>query len=266
MKRLQRLCAVAALVSLGACVSETSFRDMIQQVEKERSKNEQLTLEVTQLRSEIEALGREKVDRQRSMEELLKKVDSQARTMKTLSRKSPGKPRVITKTKVVTKVVTKEKQPDMSWAKTLTSRIKKEFREEIRVGELRVKETPDRLIISLSDLMLFERDDVRVALEGEEVLARLGKILRNIQHQTILVGGHLDTTPIAAAMALEYPTAWEFTGARAVDVVRFLEEESKVSGTIMSAVAYGSARPVSTNTTEKGRTRNRRIDIVLLPG
>jgi chemotaxis protein MotB len=130
---------------------------------------------------------------------------------------------------------------------------------------MRITQTDDRLVVSLSDLLLFEEDDVRVSLDGEELLTRLGGVLKRVKGQQIVVSGHLDDTPIAPAMVAEFPTAWELTGARAVDVVRFLEEESKLSGTVMSAVAYGSTRPVSANATEAGRSRNRRIDVTLLP-
>jgi chemotaxis protein MotB len=262
------VCATSALVLVGGCVSEESFREVIQQAEKERSKNEQLLGEVARLKEEISglnggkaALQNDAAARQTSMDELMKQIDSQAMQIKSLSSKSPAKPQVVTKTQVVMQ----DRKPDMAWAGGVTNDLKQEFGREIAAGSVRITQTDDRLTLSFSDVLLFEEDDVRVSLEGEEILARLGGVLKKVKDRQIVVSGHLDTTPIAPAMAAEFPTAWEFTGARAVDVVRFLEEESKLSGTAMSAVAYGSARPVAANATEVGRARNRRIDMTLLP-
>jgi chemotaxis protein MotB len=269
MGKMPTLCfAISALVMAGGCISEKSFREVIQQAEKERSKNEQLLGEVARLKEEITGLTGEKTAlkndaaaRQTAMDELMKQVDSQAMQIKALSSKSPVKPQVVTKTQVVMQ----DRKPDMSWAGGVTNDLKQEFGREIAAGSVRVAQTDDRLTLSFSDLLFFEEDDVRVSLGGEEILARLGGVLKKVKDRKIVIGGHLDATPIAPAMAAEFPTAWEFTGARAVDVLRFLEEESKLSGTSMSAVAYGSTRPVSANATEAGRVRNRRMDVTLLP-
>jgi chemotaxis protein MotB len=137
----------------------------------------------------------------------------------------------------------------------------------MKKGEVQVKQAADRLVVMMAEPLLFDVDDVEIAPDAEEILMRLGNVLKGTKNQQIMVGGHLDDTPIAAAMAKEFPTAWEFTGARAVSVVRFLEEEAPLSGRLLTAAAYGSSRPITSNTTDQGREQNRRLEVAILaPG
>jgi len=255
--------AVASLVVAGGCVSETSFRDVMQQLQQALSKNEQLQGQVTGLNTQITQLGQEKAalqtevkTQQARVDELTGKLNAQAEQIKSLSGSKPA---------VTTRVVTKFKEPEMGWATMLAGGVSRLFAEEIRQGTVGVKQQPDRLVISLADQLLFDDDDFKVSVDGEAVLGRLGKLLATVKGREIVIGSHLDTTPIAPALAREFPTAWDFTGARAVEVVRFFQEESKLDATKLSAAAYGAFRPVSANATEAGRALNRRIEVTLFP-
>lgn len=81
----------------------------------------------------------------------------------------------------------------------------------------------------------------------------------------IQVSGHTDDQPISERLRDRYPTNWELASARAMNVVRFLEEKAGVPGRRLVAAAYGPHEPISSNRTAKGRARNRRIEIVLTP-
>jgi outer membrane murein-binding lipoprotein Lpp len=76
--KFQLVCAICALVLAGGCVSEASFRDMIEQVQEERAKSERLRAELNRLDGEKAALQDELATRQKGMEELLARVDDQA--------------------------------------------------------------------------------------------------------------------------------------------------------------------------------------------
>jgi len=261
-RRVLGFVAMALLSVAGGCVSETSFRDVMQQLQQALSKNEQLQSQVTGLNAQITRLGQEKAalqtevkTQQAKVDELASKLDAQAVQIKSLS----GRPAA------TTRVVTKFKEPEMGWAAMLAAGVSRLFAEEIRRGTVGVKQQPDRLVISLADQLLFDDDDFKVSVDGEAVLGRHGKLLATVRGREVVVGSHLDSTPIAPALAREFPTAWDFTGARAVEVLRFFQEESKLDATKLSAAAYGSFRPVSTNATEAGRAMNRRIEVTLFP-
>jgi chemotaxis protein MotB len=69
---------------------------------------------------------------------------------------------------------------------------------------------------------------------------------------------------IAGALARIYPTNWELSAARAINVTRFLQARG-IDPAQLSAVAYGEFKPVADNETKEGRAKNRRIEIVLVP-
>jgi len=249
---------ILTMFSTG-CVSQQSFQSAIQQLERERQQNEQLRKEIDQLKANAgksEQLASENQNLLRAAQENETRADDLAAQVKSLSREIT----LLSKKRGV--VI---KGPDMSWAKGLSNDFQRSFRSEIQKGSARVKTSDDRLTFLLAETLLFDPDDVEITKNGEEILARLGEVLKGAKGQQIVIGAHLDDVPIAPSMAREFPTAWEFTGTRAIEVVRFLEEESKIRGTVLSAAAYGSTRTVASNTTEAGRAQNRRIEVTLLP-
>lgn len=266
-KSPQSLLGIFALTLICAgCVSQQSFQSVIQQLERERQQNEQLRKEMDQLRTE-EAKFKEDSSRiagenqslLKSAQEDKTRADELSAQVENLSRDVAN----LSKKKGATVVVLKK--PDMSWAKGLSDSFQNTFRNQIKKGDAQLKQTQDRLTFTLAESLLFEQDDVEVTKEGEDILTKLGEVLKKAKGQQIVVGGHLDDAPIAPSMAKEFPTAWEFTGTRAVSIVRFLEEEDKISGKILTAAAYGSTHAVASNSTDSGRAQNRRIEVTLLP-
>jgi hypothetical protein len=65
----------------------------------------------------------------------------------------------------------------------------------------------------------------------------------------------------SAPLTQRYPTNWELSAARAINVARYLEKQG-IEPTKLSAAAFGE---VADNTTLEGRAKNRRIEIVLVP-
>jgi flagellar motor protein MotB len=251
----------------AGCVSQQSFQSVIQQLERERQQNEQLRKELDPLRVEASKSKEEALRLAGENQNLLKssqedktRADELSAQVDNLSKEVAG----LSKKKGVTRVVV-EKKPDMAWAKGLSDEFQKTFRDEIKKGDAQLKQAQDRLTFVLAEPLLFEQDDVEITKEGEDVLVKLGEVLKKAKGQQIIVGGHLDDAPIAPSMAKEFPTAWEFTGTRAVSIVRFLEEEDKISGKILTASAYGSTHAVAGNSTDSGRAQNRRIEVTLLP-
>jgi chemotaxis protein MotB len=92
------------------------------------------------------------------------------------------------------------------------------------------------------------------------VLTKVAEILRREQQHQVMVEGHTDTVPISGSL---FPTNWELSTARASRVVRFL-----IAGGVpqrrLSAAGYAALHPLATNYTAVGRSRNRRVEIVLL--
>ncbi|HEX9023817.1 MAG TPA: OmpA family protein, partial [Geobacteraceae bacterium] len=73
-----------------------------------------------------------------------------------------------------------------------------------------------------------------------------------------------DNVQISGSLSRKYPTNWELSAARAINVTRYLQQQG-IDPALLSAVAYGEYRPVAGNDTEEGKAKNRRIEIILVP-
>lgn len=116
------------------------------------------------------------------------------------------------------------------------------------------------LVISLTGEILYELGRAEIRAQGREVLAMISDILRDIPND-IMIEGHTDNLPIRTD---EYPSNWELSTARAVNVIKYLIEERDFDAARLSAAGYSEYRPVAANKTEEGRAKNRRVEVVVL--
>jgi chemotaxis protein MotB len=122
-----------------------------------------------------------------------------------------------------------------------------------------------RITLTMLDTILFKTGEADLTTAGEGVLRKLEGALKAAKDKTIEVNGHTDNIPITTELKLLYPTNWELSAARAINVVRFLQDKLKIAPQRLMPVGYGPHRPVASNATAKGRAQNRRIEILLLP-
>ncbi|MHB9025453.1 MAG: OmpA/MotB family protein [Armatimonadota bacterium] len=116
------------------------------------------------------------------------------------------------------------------------------------------------LVISVStDDLLFSRGSAELSAQANELLERIVALLKTMR-QDIMVEGHTCSIPINTR---EFPSNWELSTARACRVLRYLGT-SGIAERRLSAAGYADTRPRQMNNSEKNRTRNRRVDIVLL--
>ncbi len=131
----------------------------------------------------------------------------------------------------------------------------------VRIDTIQVTELGDStIVLSLPELVLFESGAAALRAEALPFLQALAEVLVELDRQ-IKVQGHTDNVPIRTA---QFPSNWELSAIRAVMVVRALGELYGVSMKNLSAVGYGDSRPVTDNTTPENRTKNRRVEIVVL--
>ena len=128
-------------------------------------------------------------------------------------------------------------------------------------GKVSVRVDPQRgVVISLAEAAVFGSGEADFQEEARETMEAVAEIMRKAPH-TVRIEGHTDDRPIRTS---RYPSNWELSTARAVNVSKALIEEFGFSPARVSAAGYASHRPVAGNDTSDGRSRNRRVDIVLL--
>ena len=139
-----------------------------------------------------------------------------------------------------------------------------EMKGEIEQGQIAITELRGKLTVDVVDKILFDSGQAEVKPEGLAILKRVVEILMTVTDKVIRIEGHTDNIPIAGNLAKRYPTNWELSAARALNVTRYLEKEG-IDPAILSAAAFGEYQPVAGNDAPEGRAKNRRIAIILLP-
>jgi chemotaxis protein MotB len=134
---------------------------------------------------------------------------------------------------------------------------------EIAQGQVTISELKGKLTVNLVEAVLFDSGKAEIKSDGLQVLQKVVDILKEVHDRTIRIEGHTDNVPIGGALARKYPTNWELSAARAVNVARFLQERG-IDPENLASVAYGEYHPVASNDTPEDRAKNRRIEIILV--
>lgn len=160
-----------------------------------------------------------------------------------------------------------EKKEVLEQVKELQDALAKSLVEEIETGDIRVAQRGGFLVVNVSDKVLFATGKAELSERGQKVITRLSESLKGLPDATVFqVGGHTDNQPIKSdEVKAVFPTNWELSAARATNVVRFLEETCEIPGERLVAAGFSRFRPVTSNKKSKGRAKNRRIEIALLP-
>ena len=138
------------------------------------------------------------------------------------------------------------------------------MKSEISKGQITISELKGKLTVNMVDSILFDSGRAEVKKGGLEILGKVVSILKDVSDKSIRIEGHTDDVQISRALAQRYPTNWELSAARAINVTRFLQDQGIDPGNL-SAAAYGEWKPVAANDTAEGRAKNRRIEIILVP-
>ncbi|HLU19079.1 MAG TPA: OmpA family protein [Pusillimonas sp.] len=120
--------------------------------------------------------------------------------------------------------------------------------------------------IGISGSVLFALNSAELQEEGRQVLSSLVEPLTDYLYdgdQALMVSGFTDDQPIHGDNR-RFADNWELSAQRALTVTRALIDAGIPSSKIFAA-AFGSEQPISSNTDEAGRARNRRVEISPVP-
>ncbi|SHI80169.1 chemotaxis protein MotB [Geosporobacter subterraneus DSM 17957] len=120
------------------------------------------------------------------------------------------------------------------------------------------------LLLRFKDNVLFDSGKADIKPDAKTTLRFLADLLKQeeFNQKYIRVEGHTDSDPIVHIQ--RYPTNWELSVSRASNVVRVLIEEAGLKPDRLSASGYSQYHPVAPNDTAENKSKNRRVDIVIL--
>ena len=125
-------------------------------------------------------------------------------------------------------------------------------------GEVTVSMAAKGVVVRFADRVLFHsgRDEILSGATG--VLEKIGAVILRTSH-AVRIEGHTDARPIRTA---RFPSNWELSTARAVNVLRFFSERMQISTARLSAAGFAEFQPVLDNRTDANRATNRRVEII----
>ncbi|UCG78719.1 MAG: OmpA family protein [Nitrospirota bacterium] len=267
------------IIILSSCVSSTEHEARLHDIsplestlkeEEERAKNIENSLALLQnehnkLSDDLQALKKQRSE----LEDLISEKDVRIRRLdeelNLRDLRITGLNEEVDRLYKEKEIAIKEKNDEIAGLKQTHDEFVGQLHDEIVRGEIQITQLKGNLTVQMVDKILFDSGRAVVKKDGESVLDSVAEILKKVTGKQFRVEGHTDNVPISARLAERFPSNWELSVARAINVVRYLQEAGGIDPSVLSAAGYGEHRPIASNDTEEGRSKNRRIEIVLAP-
>ncbi len=137
---------------------------------------------------------------------------------------------------------------------------------QLLAGREGVRVVGDRFVFSSE--VLFNPGSADLAPEGQAQIRSVVQILDDVAAQIppgidwiIRVDGHTDNVPLSGAGA--FADNWQLSQARALSVVRYMQDVLRFPPNRMAATGFGEWQPVAVGDSADARAQNRRIEMKL---
>lgn len=127
-------------------------------------------------------------------------------------------------------------------------------------GSVSLEENERGITIHIMENILFPSGKSELNGTSKLVLSQLAKIMKELPND-IRVEGHTDNIPINSPV---YASNWHLSVARALNTAYLLINEENLNPEKVSIVGYAEYKPIADNETLEGRSKNRRVDIVII--
>jgi chemotaxis protein MotB len=138
--------------------------------------------------------------------------------------------------------------------------LSQELKAEIASGKLQIKLQARGLVVSLMEAAFFPSGADTIDPRTYPTIGKIAGAIRGLPNP-VRLEGHTDAVPIHN---VRFVSNWELSAARAVAMLRLLNERFQVPFERMAIAGYAETAPADTNQTAEGRARNRRVDLVIL--
>ncbi|MBQ8656558.1 MAG: OmpA family protein [Prevotella sp.] len=116
--------------------------------------------------------------------------------------------------------------------------------------------------ISLADNMLYKSGSYEINERAGATLSKIAKVIMDYKDYDVLIEGNTDDVPISRQ---NIRNNWDLSCLRASSVVQALQNDYGVDPKRLTAGGRGEYNPLMPNTTDAGRQRNRRTQIIITP-
>ncbi len=138
--------------------------------------------------------------------------------------------------------------------------LSKELEGEIKSGKIEISMQARGLVISFRQAALFPSGKNEIGPESYQSVGKVASAILSIPNP-VRLEGHTDSVPIHNG---RFRSNWDLSAARSIALLELMAGRFDVPGSRLSIAGYAENDPAADNTTEEGRARNRRVDIVIL--
>jgi chemotaxis protein MotB len=269
-----RFVLVAALLA-GGCVTTKTYDKKVGELDALRAAHDKSAADqqralqaqlddakthLTSARGERDRLQKQLDDAQALVLDLKQRLEKLGQNVDKLAHEKGQLDATLADAKARLEDLRKQKQAAEARAQTFRNLVA-QLRSMIDAGQLKVVIRDGRMIIALPNDVLFDSGKTAIKPDGVAALAQVAQVLAGIADRHFLVAGDTDDVPIHTS---RFPSNWELSTARAVEVVKLLVDKG-VKPELLAAAGYGQFDPVAANDSPEHRAQNRRIEIVLQP-
>jgi flagellar motor protein MotB len=133
---------------------------------------------------------------------------------------------------------------------------------ELKKGSATLRQRGNKLTLAFTNGELFPTGDATVTLGGTSLLERVGAVLHGFRYQSVEVAGHTDNLPVRNDPRKGFRDNLELSRTRAEHAIQVLVNGG-LDADRVKAVGYADTKPLAANDNEKGRSKNRRMEIVI---
>ena len=260
-KTVLAMTLAAAALTLGSCVSKKELV-ACQQENKSLQANYTNTKEqlaaanarVSSLEQQMAQLEKANKTLQRSLDKSLTNANQNNVSIEKLVDQINESNKYI---RHLVEVKSKSDSLNMVLTNNLTRSLSKEELKEVDVQVLK-----GVVYISLADNMLYKSGSYEISDRASETLSKIAKIIKDYKDYDVLIEGNTDDVPIKRE---NIRNNWDLSCLRASSVVQALQNEYGVDPKRLTAGGRGEYNPLQPNTTEAGKQRNRRTQIIITP-
>ncbi len=130
---------------------------------------------------------------------------------------------------------------------------------------LTVEQRNGKVYVSMENKLLFESGSWTVGVEGKKAVKALGEVLGQNPDISVLIEGHTDNDKITGTIGGGVENNWDLSTKRATAIVNILVENKTIDKKNLTAAGRGEHAPLISNETVEGKSKNRRIEIILTP-
>ncbi len=174
--------------------------------------------------------------------------------------KQPAQPRVPTTLPQAAPPVVPPPPPVHSNLGDSLEILKTSLAEELRNGSVDLRLEQRGLVVSLDSAAFFPSGESTINGSAIPTIGKVAAVLNNLPNP-LRLEGHTDSLPIQTA---RFRSNWELSAARSISMLELLNSQFGVVRERMAIVGYADTGSRESNETEEGRSRNRRVDIVIL--